>query len=132
MRDSLEESSQNVASTSKVEEIKPSMSKERINVSEKTSSMTQPPINQEAADASSASISRQGVDNGEEISLRSIGANQSVEDGHQENQSDAPSRTSSTAAFLPPVDGGRDAWTFVVVAFIIELCTWGFVSPLDC
>lgn len=30
---------------------------------------------------------------------------------------------------LPPVDGGKDAWLFLVAAFIIEVLVWGICFP---
>lgn len=32
-------------------------------------------------------------------------------------------------SLLPPCDGGKDAWTFLAAAFVIEIMVWGMLYP---
>jgi hypothetical protein len=49
-----------------------------------------------------------------------------------DNQSQFELETSSTwnedrehESLLPPTDGGKDAWSFLAAAFVIEVMVWG-------
>jgi len=72
----------------------------------------------------------------EDIHMSSLGQQDQVledgqltrEDPSSQLSSNLPSRTSTNNTFLPPVDGGKQAWAFLAAAFVLEFNVWGFVS----
>jgi len=105
--------------------------------SDESGPMTHPSTTQKEPISLSQRSSDQGVhiSEVEEIQLSSLGEqDQPLEDGQlvyersREMAFNLPSRTSTNNAFLPPVDGGKQAWSFLTAGFFIDFCVWGFVS----
>lgn len=65
-----------------------------------------------------------------EIALTDLGRSRTSgyeEDGQQSiySRHSRDTRTEQEQATLPPVDGGRQAWLFLVGCFFIEALVWG-------
>ena len=79
-----------------------------------------PALSLDLSEADLAAIRPSSRSIGRTLSTRSTREGSSPEDGHADDQ-----MPTQFIAALPPVDGGRDAWSFLVAATILETLIWG-------